>query len=60
MFALENFDLDSTMVRHFFDNSHITSGSSSSSDFYFGDGNSTDSDTFSSFNSDQENTEEKR
>ncbi|KAL5274124.1 PTF1A family protein [Megaselia abdita] len=60
MFALDNFDLDSTVARHFFDNPHITNGSTSSSDIYFGDGNSTDSDTFSGFNSDQENTEEKR
>lgn len=60
MFALDNFDLESTMARHFFENSHITNGSTSSSEFFFGDDNSTDSDTFSGFNSDQENTEEKR
>lgn len=58
---MDNFDLESTMARHFFEGSQATNGSSSSSsEFFFGDDNSTDSedDAYSSgFNSDQENHE---
>ncbi|XP_013113112.2 pancreas transcription factor 1 subunit alpha isoform X1 [Stomoxys calcitrans] len=65
MFSLENFDLEATMARHFFEGSQATNGSSSSSsEFFFGDDNSTDSDDddaySSGFNSDQENTEKTR
>ncbi|XP_075146533.1 48 related 1 [Haematobia irritans] len=65
MFSLENFDLEATMARHFFEGSQATNGSSSSSsEFFFGDDNSTDSDEddaySSGFNSDQENTEKTR
>ncbi|XP_055849777.1 pancreas transcription factor 1 subunit alpha [Episyrphus balteatus] len=60
MFSMDNFDLESTMARHFFEGSHAMNGSTSSSDFYFGDDNSSDdSDVYSGFNSDQENNEEK-
>ncbi|XP_055906749.1 pancreas transcription factor 1 subunit alpha [Eupeodes corollae] len=60
MFSMDNFDLESTMARHFFEGSHATNGSTSSSDFFFGDDNSSDdSDVYSGFNSDQENNEEK-
>ncbi|XP_046805330.1 pancreas transcription factor 1 subunit alpha isoform X1 [Lucilia cuprina] len=62
MFSLDNFDLESTMARHFFEGSHATNGSSSSSsEFFFGDDNSSDTDDddaySSGFNSDQENNE---
>lgn len=62
MFSLDNFDLEATMARHFFEGSQATNGSSSSSsEFFFGDDNSTDTDDddaySSGFNSDQENTE---
>ncbi|XP_073836030.1 48 related 1 [Musca autumnalis] len=65
MFSLDNFDLEATMARHFFEGSQATNGSSSSSsEFFFGDDNSTDTDDddaySSGFNSDQENTEKTR
>ncbi|KAI8129057.1 hypothetical protein FF38_04593 [Lucilia cuprina] len=65
MFSLDNFDLESTMARHFFEGSHATNGSSSSSsEFFFGDDNSSDTDDddaySSGFNSDQENNEKTR
>lgn len=61
MFSMDHFDFESSMARHFFEGSPITNGSSSSgSDFFLCDENSSDSDTYSGFNSDQENTEEKR
>ncbi|XP_055375322.1 pancreas transcription factor 1 subunit alpha [Condylostylus longicornis] len=59
--SMDNFDFETSMVRHFFEGSHATNGSNSSSDFFFADENSSDTDNYSSgFNSDQENTEEKR
>ncbi|KAM7363349.1 48 related 1 isoform 2-T2 [Cochliomyia hominivorax] len=65
MFSMDNFDLESTMARHFFEGSQATNGSSSSSsEFFFGDDNSTDTDDddaySSGFNSDQENNEKTR
>ncbi|XP_037892450.1 pancreas transcription factor 1 subunit alpha, partial [Glossina fuscipes] len=65
MFSMDNFDLESTMARHFFEGSQATNGSSSSgSEFFFGDDNSSDSDDddaySSGFNSDQENNEKTR
>ncbi|XP_065354270.1 pancreas transcription factor 1 subunit alpha [Calliphora vicina] len=65
MFSMDNFDLESTMARHFFEGSQATNGSSSSSsEFFFGDDNSSDTDDddaySSGFNSDQENNEKTR
>ncbi|XP_037952902.1 pancreas transcription factor 1 subunit alpha [Teleopsis dalmanni] len=64
MFSMDNFDLESTMARHFFEGSQATNGSTSSSEFFFGDENSSESDEddaySSGFNSDQENNEKTR
>nr|NP_001262334.1 48 related 1, isoform B [Drosophila melanogaster]AGB95717.1 48 related 1, isoform B [Drosophila melanogaster] len=62
MFSMDNFDLEATMARHFFEGSQATNASTSSSDYFFGDEHSSESDDeddaySSGFNSDQENTE---
>lgn len=68
MFSIEDpFDFDSTLGRHIFDNHHpilnhqsCGPGSSSGSDFFLCDDNSTDSEcSGGGYNSDQENNEEK-
>ncbi|XP_067614982.1 uncharacterized protein [Eurosta solidaginis] len=65
MFSLDNFDLEATMARHFFEGSQATNASSSSSEFFFGDDDNTsesdEDDAYSSgFNSDQENNEKRQ
>ncbi|EDW85197.1 uncharacterized protein Dwil_GK14521 [Drosophila willistoni] len=66
MFSMDNFDLEATMARHFFEGSQATNGSTSSSEYFFGDEHSSESDEdeddaySSGFNSDQENTEKTR
>ncbi|XP_017119985.1 pancreas transcription factor 1 subunit alpha [Drosophila elegans] len=65
MFSMDNFDLEATMARHFFEGSQATNASTSSSDYFFGDEHSSESDDeddaySSGFNSDQENTEKTR
>ncbi|XP_033245764.1 pancreas transcription factor 1 subunit alpha isoform X2 [Drosophila miranda] len=62
MFSMDNFDLEATMARHFFEGSQATNASTSSSEYFFGDEHSSESDDeddaySSGFNSDQENTE---
>lgn len=59
MYSFDNFEFDASAVtRHLFENNPNTTGSiSSGSDFFLADDdNSSDSDSFSGFNSDQENT----
>ncbi|XP_030556317.1 pancreas transcription factor 1 subunit alpha [Drosophila novamexicana] len=65
MFSMDNFDLEATMARHFFEGSQATNASNSSSEYYFGDEHSSESDDdddaySSGFNSDQENNEKTR
>lgn len=62
---MDNFDLEATMARHFFEGSQATNASNSSSEYYFGDEHSSESDDdddaySSGFNSDQENNEKTR
>ncbi|KAH8310901.1 hypothetical protein KR044_003441 [Drosophila immigrans] len=62
MFSMDNFDLEATMARHFFEGSQATNASNSSSEYFFGDEHSSESDDdddaySSGFNSDQENNE---
>lgn len=62
MFSMDNFDLEATMARHFFEGSQATNASNSSSEYFFGEEHSSESDDdddaySSGFNSDQENTE---
>ncbi|XP_017846033.1 pancreas transcription factor 1 subunit alpha isoform X2 [Drosophila busckii] len=63
MFSMDNFDLEATMARHFFEGSQATNASNSSSEFFFADEHSSESDDddddaySSGFNSDQENNE---
>ncbi|KAH8406933.1 hypothetical protein KR222_000364 [Zaprionus bogoriensis] len=65
MFSMDNFDLEATMARHFFEGSQATNASNSSSEYFFGDEHSSESDDdddaySSGFNSDQENNEKTR
>ncbi|XP_020818465.1 pancreas transcription factor 1 subunit alpha isoform X2 [Drosophila serrata] len=65
MFSMDNFDLEATMARHFFEGSQATNASTSSSEYFFGDEHSSESDDeddaySSGFNSDQENNEKTR
>ncbi|XP_023177064.2 protein twist [Drosophila hydei] len=65
MFSMDNFDLEATMARHFFEGSQATNASNSSSEYFFGDDHSSESDEdddaySSGFNSDQENNEKTR
>lgn len=60
MFSMDAFDFETAMTKHLFDGHQIhTTSSSHSSDFLLCDDYSSDSDIYSGFNSDQENTEDK-
>ena len=66
MFSMDTFDFEAVMSRHLFEGSQIhhqsqsfnDSGISNGSDFFMGeDENTTDSDSYCGFNSDQENND---
>lgn len=61
MFSIDCLELDSVMSRHLFDYQTTTSNTSSlsSTDLFICNDNSSDSDLYSSYNSDQENNAEK-
>lgn len=57
---MDMFDFEAAMTKHLFDGHQLqTNSSSSSSDFFLCDEYSSDSDIYSGFNSDQENTDDK-
>lgn len=61
MFSIDCLELDSVMSRHLFDYQTTSNTSSlSSSDLFMCNDNSSDSDIYSSYNSDQENNVEKK
>lgn len=60
MFSMDAIEFETMMNRHLFDGQQTnasTASSSSSTDFYLCQDNSSDSDLYSGFNSDQENTD---
>lgn len=62
MYSMDSIDFEAIMSRHLFEhqtNTSPTSSTSSGSDFFLCNDNSSDSDFYSPYNSDQENTEEK-
>lgn len=62
MFSMDSFDFEIAMTKHLFEGHHPqihTASSSNSSDFFLCDEYSSDSDIYSGFNSDQENTDDK-
>lgn len=61
MFSIDCLELDSVMSRHLFDYQTATSNTSSlsSSDLFMCNDNSSDSDIYSTYNSDQENNVDK-
>ncbi|PZQ46210.1 MAG: hypothetical protein DI551_05525 [Micavibrio aeruginosavorus] len=61
MFSIEGIDFESIMNRHLFDGhpATVSTTSSNSSDFFMCNDDSNDSDLYSGYHSDQENTLEK-
>lgn len=63
MYSMDGIDFEAIMSRHLFadhqTNASTTSSTTSSTDFFLYNDTSSDSDLYSPYNSDQENTEDK-